>query len=180
MDVETLGRAVRPSGRDEIAAFIGEPVDRRRRRDPAEPTTTGREVSALCREHDVLLIADEVITGLRADRAAVGLAALRHRARPDHVRQGRHLGLPCRSAACSSASGSARRSGTRPSPGAVFRHGYTYSGHAGAAAAAMANLDILEREDLVERVATLEPVLDARGPPARDGAAASARSGPSG
>ena len=45
-------------------------------------------------------------------------------------------------------------------PGAVFRHGYTYSGHAGAAAAAMANLDILEGEGLVARVAALEPVLD--------------------
>ena len=32
-----------------------------------------------------------------------------------------------------------------PVPGAVFRHGYTYSGHAGAAAAAMANIDIIER-----------------------------------
>jgi adenosylmethionine-8-amino-7-oxononanoate aminotransferase len=45
-------------------------------------------------------------------------------------------------------------------PGAVFRHGYTYSGHAGAAAAGMANLDIIEREGLVARVASLEPVLD--------------------
>jgi adenosylmethionine-8-amino-7-oxononanoate aminotransferase len=45
-------------------------------------------------------------------------------------------------------------------PGAVFRHGYTYSGHAGAAAAAMANLDIIEGEMLVARVASLEPVLD--------------------
>jgi adenosylmethionine-8-amino-7-oxononanoate aminotransferase len=45
-------------------------------------------------------------------------------------------------------------------PGAVFRHGYTYSGHAGAAAAALANLDIIEGEGLVSRVADLEPVLD--------------------
>jgi adenosylmethionine-8-amino-7-oxononanoate aminotransferase len=44
--------------------------------------------------------------------------------------------------------------------GAVFRHGYTYSGHSGAAAGALATLDIIEREGLVERVATLEPVLD--------------------
>jgi putrescine---pyruvate transaminase len=49
----------------------------------------------------------------------------------------------------------------QPVPGAVFRHGYTYQGHSGAAAAAMANLDILEREDLVGRVRRLEPVLDA-------------------
>src|SRR6185437_12352440 len=43
--------------------------------------------------------------------------------------------------------------------GAIFRHGYTYSGHAAASAAAMANLDIIEREGLVGRVASLAPVL---------------------
>ncbi len=42
----------------------------------------------------------------------------------------------------------------------MFLHGYTYSGHAAACAAALANLDILERESLVDRVAELEPVLD--------------------
>ena len=42
----------------------------------------------------------------------------------------------------------------------MFLHGYTYSGHAAGCAAALANLDILERESLVERVAELEPVLD--------------------
>jgi putrescine aminotransferase len=41
----------------------------------------------------------------------------------------------------------------------VFRHGYTYSGHPTAAAVALANLDLIEREQLVSRVAELEPVL---------------------
>ena len=41
----------------------------------------------------------------------------------------------------------------------VFRHGYTYSGHATACAVALANLDVIEREDLVQRVRELEPVL---------------------
>ena len=36
-----------------------------------------------------------------------------------------------------------------PSAGVWWRHGYTYGGHAAAAAAAMANLDIIEREDLL-------------------------------
>src|SRR5207253_1660750 len=36
-------------------------------------------------------------------------------------------------------------------PGVMWRHGYTYSGHATACAAALANLDIVEREGLVER-----------------------------
>ena len=48
----------------------------------------------------------------------------------------------------------------RAGAGAVFRHGYTYSGpRRRGCAAAMANLDIIEREGLVERVAALEPVL---------------------
>jgi adenosylmethionine-8-amino-7-oxononanoate aminotransferase len=38
----------------------------------------------------------------------------------------------------------------------MFRHGYTYSGHAAVSAAALANLDIIEREGLLERAKTLE------------------------
>ena len=41
--------------------------------------------------------------------------------------------------------------------GVVFKHGYTYSGHAAACAAALANLDILEGEDLVARLSGFEP-----------------------
>ena len=41
----------------------------------------------------------------------------------------------------------------------MFRHGYTYSGHPTACAVACANLDLIEREQLVARVAALEPVL---------------------
>ena len=41
----------------------------------------------------------------------------------------------------------------------MFKHGYTYSGHATVAAAALANLDIMEREGLAERVLVLEPML---------------------
>src|SRR5581483_4599229 len=43
----------------------------------------------------------------------------------------------------------------------VFRHGYTYSGHSTACAVALANIEVIERERLVERVRDLEPVLEA-------------------
>src|SRR5205814_872227 len=43
----------------------------------------------------------------------------------------------------------------------IFRHGYTYSGHAASCAVALANLDVIERERLVERVRELEPALAA-------------------
>src|SRR5205807_2286173 len=36
--------------------------------------------------------------------------------------------------------------------GSIFRHGYTYSGHAASCAVALANIDIIERENLVARV----------------------------
>ena len=41
----------------------------------------------------------------------------------------------------------------------AWRHGYTYSGHAVAAAAGLANLDLIEGEDLIGRVRELEPLL---------------------
>jgi adenosylmethionine-8-amino-7-oxononanoate aminotransferase len=43
----------------------------------------------------------------------------------------------------------------------MFVHGYTYSGHATACAAAMANLDLIEGEGLVARVAGMEAPFDA-------------------
>ena len=42
----------------------------------------------------------------------------------------------------------------------MFRHGLTYSGHATACVVAEANLDVIEEEDLVERAAHLETVLE--------------------
>ena len=44
----------------------------------------------------------------------------------------------------------------------VFRHGYTYSAHPTGCAVGLANLDLIEREQLISRVAALEPVLAAR------------------
>jgi adenosylmethionine-8-amino-7-oxononanoate aminotransferase len=43
----------------------------------------------------------------------------------------------------------------------LWRHGYTYAGHATVAAAALANLDIMEREDLPGRALALETELAA-------------------
>ena len=59
-----------------------------------------------------------------------------------------------------------------------WRHGYTYGGHAGAAAAAMANLDIIEREQLLDGSARLEKSLHATLAPLADlDAVAEVRSG---
>jgi adenosylmethionine-8-amino-7-oxononanoate aminotransferase len=60
----------------------------------------------------------------------------------------------------------------------MFRHGFTYAGHATACAVGLANLDVIEREGLVERVRKLEPVLaDALGPLTDHPAVTEVRSG---
>ena len=60
----------------------------------------------------------------------------------------------------------------------MFRHGYTYTGHAAVSAAAIANLDVMEREGLVDRAKTLEGELaDALAPLAGHALVGEVRSG---
>jgi adenosylmethionine-8-amino-7-oxononanoate aminotransferase len=142
---------------ERVAAIIGEPVIGA---GGVIPPSEGywAEVNRLCREHDVLLIADEVITGFGRTGQMFGSATFG--LRPDIVTFAKGI-----------TSGYIPFGGVYVGPrvaapfwteptGAMFRHGYTYSGHAAGAAAAMANLDIIEREALVDRVRALSPVLD--------------------
>ena len=157
-DVEAVARLF-DQRRDEIAAFVGEPVIGAGGVYPP-PDGYWEAISGLCRQHDILLIADEVITGF--GRTGFMWGTQRYGITPDLITFAKGV-----------TSGYMPLGGVlvgervrapfwdEPIAGAVFRHGYTYSGHAGAAAGAIANLDILEREGLVERVAALEPVLDA-------------------
>jgi adenosylmethionine-8-amino-7-oxononanoate aminotransferase len=159
LDTETLG-ALFTERAGEIAAFIGEPVIGAGGVIPPDPSYWG-EVQRLCREHDVLLVADEVITGF--GRTGMLWGSQRYGISPDLITFAKGVTsgyMPLGGVLVG-------RRVAEPfwepggGPGAVFRHGYTYSGHAGACAAAMANLDIIEREGLVARVAALEPVFEA-------------------
>lgn len=173
-DTESLGALFERQGA-EIAAFIGEPVVGAGGVYPPEPSYWP-EVARLCRAHDVLLIADEVITGF--GRVGAMWGSVRYGIEPDMVTFAKAV-----------------TSGYQPlggvlvgprvaepfwagdAPGPMFVHGYTYSGHAAGCAGAMANLDILEGEDLPGRVAAME---DAFAAAIRrlEGAPSSARSGP--
>jgi putrescine aminotransferase len=152
-DTETLGALFAERG-TEIAAFIGEPVIGAGGVYPPEPSYWG-EVQRLCRAHDVLLIADEVITGF--GRTGVLWGSQRYGIEPDMAIFAKVV-----------TSGYQPLGGVLVAPrvaapfwdgeaaGPTFLHGYTYSGHAAACAAAQANLDIIEGEGLVARVAEHE------------------------
>ena len=137
-----------------IAAFVGEPVIGS---GGVVPPADGYwpEIERLCRAHDVLLVADEVITGF--GRVGRDFGAQHYGFSPDVIAFAKGV-----------TSGYAPLGGILIAPrirepfwrgDALFRHGYTYSGHAASCAAALANLDILEREGLVARVAELDPIL---------------------
>ncbi|MEJ7697523.1 MAG: aminotransferase class III-fold pyridoxal phosphate-dependent enzyme [Candidatus Limnocylindrales bacterium] len=156
-DTESLGALFARRGA-EIAAFIGEPVIGAGGVYPPEPSYWA-EVQRLCREHDVLLIADEVITGF--GRTGFMWGSERYGIEPDLVLFAKAV-----------TSGYQPLGGVLVGPrvrapfwdgtaaGPMFLHGYTYSGHAAACAAAMANLDIIEGEGLVARVASMEAGFD--------------------
>jgi len=154
-DVEELERLFKARGR-EIAAFIGEPVIGAGGVIPPEDGYW-EAVTRLCDAHGVLLVADEVITGF--GRLGTMFGSERYEIAPDMIcfAKGVTSGyLPLGGVLIGRRVAEPFWDGAS---GPVFRHGYTYSGHATACAAALANLDILEREDLIGRVRALEPVL---------------------
>ena len=114
-------------------------------------------VQRLCREQDVLFIADEVITGF--GRLGEWFGSQRLGISPDLITCAK--GITSGYVPLGAVIASARVAEPFWTAGTehVFRHGYTYSGHSTACAVALANIDLLEREGLLQRVRDLEPVL---------------------
>lgn len=112
----------------------------------------------ICDRHDILLIFDEVITAFgRMGRMS---AAERFGVVPDLMTVAKQLtngAVPMGAVIASDAIYDAFMSQSLPPHAVEFGHGYTYSGHPVACAAGLAALDLLEREQLVERSAELAP-----------------------
>jgi adenosylmethionine-8-amino-7-oxononanoate aminotransferase len=140
---------------DQVAAVIGEPVVGAGGVYPP-PAGYWPRVRELCDQHGVLLIADEVITGF--GRLGTWFGSERYGIQPDLITAAKGITsgyLPLGAVLA----GARVRDVLWSAQAGVFRHGYSYSGPAAACAVALTNLDILEREGLVERVRQLEPVL---------------------
>ncbi len=114
----------------------------------------------ICTKHGILLIFDEVITGF--GRTGWAFAAQRLGVVPDMITFAKAITngiIPMGGVIARQEIYEAFMSG--PPAAIEFCHGYTYSGHPMAAAAAHATLDVYEEEDLFGRVRALEPLMEA-------------------
>ncbi|MFJ4229178.1 aspartate aminotransferase family protein [Paenarthrobacter nicotinovorans] len=157
-DAEAIARTIAEIGAENIAAIVTEPIQGTGGVNPPAPGYL-EAIQKICRENDILLILDEVITGF--GRTGTMFAAERFGIQPDLVTFAKGV-----------TSGYAPLGGVLVSPRIwepfyidspqtpIFRHGATYAGHATASAVALAHLDILERDGLIPRVKELESLLD--------------------
>ncbi|KGE03971.1 aspartate aminotransferase family protein [Pseudohaliea rubra] len=116
---------------------------------------------ALCTAHDILLIFDEVITGFGRCGAMTGAEA--YGVVPDIMNVAKQMtngAVPMGAVIASKEIYDTFMGQDLPDHALEFAHGYTYSGHPVACAAGLAALDLLVKEKLPERVATLAPVLE--------------------
>jgi len=140
-----------------VAAFIGEPVQAAAGVFAPSPGYWDG-VKDLCRRRDVLLIADEVVTGF--GRLGRWFGSERYDIQPDMIVCAKGLSSGYMPVGAVIVADGVREVLWSAQAGA-FRHGYTYSGHPAGCAVALANIEIIENEGLVERAAELEPVLRA-------------------
>lgn len=122
---------------------------------PAAPAEDLRALRALCDEHGILLIVDEVITGF--GRTGAMFAGDLYGVQPDLMTVSKALSsgyVPIGATLVGSAVVEAFENAEQPSDG-VFRHGHTYGGHPVACAVARENIAIIEDERLPQRAAEL-------------------------
>ncbi|HXW19967.1 MAG TPA: aspartate aminotransferase family protein [Roseiarcus sp.] len=157
---EELEEMILREGPQTIAAFIGEPVMGAGGVIPP-PRTYWERVQAICRRHDILVIADEVITGFGRTGRMFGCEY--YDIKPDVLVVSKALTssyAPLSAVIFSDAiyqvvADNSAKIG-------VFGHGFTASGHPVATAVAMENLDVIEERGLVANAASLAPRFLAR------------------
>ena len=146
--VAALEERILAVGPEKVAAFIGEPVQ------GAggviiPPAGYWPKIEAVCRKYGILLICDEVICGF--GRLGAWFGFQKYGVKPDLVSMAKGLSsgyLPISAVGVADHIVEVLRGF-----GDDFIHGYTYSGHPTCAAVALANIEIIQREGLVERVA---------------------------
>ncbi|MDE2095337.1 MAG: aspartate aminotransferase family protein [Burkholderiales bacterium] len=134
-------------GADKVAAFIGEPVQGAGGV-IVPPETYWPEVQCICDKYGVLLVSDEVICGF--GRTGHWFGCERFGFKPDLMTFAK--GVTSGYVPLGGVMVGERIAKVLIEQGGEFNHGYTYSGHPVACAVALANIRLIQREGLVERV----------------------------
>ncbi|MCB2227742.1 MAG: aspartate aminotransferase family protein [Desulfarculaceae bacterium] len=147
---DALAETIEELGLDTVSAFLAEPVSGATLAAVVPPDGYWDRIQEICRQYGVLLIADEVMTGM--GRTGRWFACEHWDIAPDLVTLGKGLtggALPL------SAVGTRTEHYEAVVKGGGFVHGGTFSHHPVGASAALAAVGILEREGLVERAADM-------------------------
>jgi 4-aminobutyrate--pyruvate transaminase len=142
-------------GPDTVAAFIGEPV-MGAGGVMTPPRTYWEKIQAVCRRHDVLVVADEVITGFGRTGRMFGCET--YGIEPDFLVVSKAItssyfplsAILFTDAVYQAVADHSNKLG-------LFAHGFTASGHPVGAAVALENLDVIAERDLVGNCARLAP-----------------------
>ncbi|MED5462014.1 MAG: aminotransferase, partial [Pseudomonadota bacterium] len=142
-----LEKKIEALGADKVAAFVGEPIQ------GAggviiPPESYWPEIQRVCDHYGILLVTDEVICGF--GRLGEWFGADYYGVKPDLMTFAKAVTsgyLPLGGVMVSDTVGD-----VLIDKGGEFYHGYTYSGHPASCTVAIANIDIMRREDLVARV----------------------------
>lgn len=154
--VADLETAIATLGPDRVAAFIAEPI-LASGGVIVPPAGYHKRCLEVCRKHDVLYISDEVVTGFGrlghwfASEEVYGIT-------PDIITcaKGMTSGyVPM--GACIISDRLVDEISGADARGSVFSNGYTYSGHPVAAAAGLKNIEIIEREGILDHVRAVTP-----------------------
>jgi putrescine aminotransferase len=142
-----LEKKILELGPERVAAFIGEPVQ------GAggviiPPSTYWPAIQRICDKYGILLVSDEVICGFGRLGHWFGCEAMG--SRPDLITFAK--GVTSGYIPLGGVLVGERVASALIDKGEELAHGFTYSGHPAACAVALANLAIIEREGLVERV----------------------------
>ena len=152
---DELEALILAEGPETVAAFIGEPV-MGAGGVITPPPTYWQKIQAVCRRHDVLVVADEVITGFGRTGRMFGCET--YGIEPDFLVVSKALtssyfplsAILFTDAVYQTLADNSNKLG-------VFAHGFTASGHPVGAAVALENLDVIEERDLVGNAARLAP-----------------------
>ncbi|MGH9744806.1 MAG: aspartate aminotransferase family protein [Candidatus Acidiferrales bacterium] len=148
---DELDRLLEREGADDVAAFIFEPVVGATLGAVVPPEGYVQRIAEICRRHGILLIADEVMSGM--GRTGKPFAVEHWGVSPDMILVGKGIASGYAPLGAVIVAGHVAETISRGS--GAFLHGFTYNAHPVAVAAGNAVLDYIEREHLFECV---EPV----------------------